>query len=204
MNQPTPFRRPGRAPTALRDRAIENLRYIRDTMEQAAAFTAVSGWGQVLVGASAVGAAWIASTRATVAGWVSTWVVEGLLAVGIAGVATVLKARSAGQEILSGPGKKFLLSFVPAILTGTLLTVHLLRAGLEASLPGTWLALYGSAIIAGGMFSVRIVPVMGSCFLALGGLALFAPTRFGDALLAVGFGGLHVLFGIVIARRHGG
>jgi hypothetical protein len=85
-----------------------------------------------------------------------------------------------------------------------MLTVVLWRGQMANALPGTWLLLYGTAVVAGGAFSVRIVPVMGMCFMLLGAAALYAPAAWGDYLMAAGFGGLHVIFGVIIARRHGG
>jgi hypothetical protein len=190
--------------TVLHHRALDNLAYIRETMERAASFTAVSGWGTVLIGATALAAAWIASTRATASAWLAVWTVEGALAVSIGGVSMVLKAREAAQPIRSGPGRKFVLSFVPAAAVGAFLTTFLVRAGVTDALPGVWLSLYGVAVIAGGMYSVRTVPVLGTCFVGLGGIALFAPAAWGDALMAAGFGCLHVIAGLIIARRHGG
>ena len=56
------------------------------------------------------------------------------------------------------------------------MTVVLYQAGLTYALPGMWLMLYGTAVIAGGAFSVEIVPVMGFCFMLAGVLALFTPS----------------------------
>jgi hypothetical protein len=84
-----------------------------------------------------------------------------------------------------------------------LLTAVLYRAGLPAFLPGVWLLLYGASVVSGGAASVRVVPLMGACFMACGALALFAP-GIGGAMLAVGFGGLHLAFGLVIAVKYGG
>ena len=191
-------------PPALHDRAMDNLRFIRETMERASSFTAVPGWGGVLMGASALGASFIASQQTSRNLWLATWVVEALLALVIGGWAMDRKARRAETPVLSGPGRKFALSYSPPILVGVLLTLVLLRAGLVSALPGMWLLLYGTGVVTGGAFSVKIVPVMGLCFMLLGAVALFAPAAWGNYLMAAGFGGLHIIFGIIIARRHGG
>ena len=116
----------------------------------------------------------------------------------------VRKARRGGTSVLSYSGRRFVLSFVPPLLVGALLTVALARGGLYPALPGTWLLLYGAGVVTGGAFSVRVVPIMGLCFMALGAAALFAAPAWGDGLMALGFGGLHLAFGAIIARRYGG
>lgn len=191
-------------PPALHDRAMDNLRFIRETMERASSFTAVPGWGGVVMGVTALIASFVAAGQTARNLWLATWTVEALLALVIGGWAMDRKARAAETPLLSGPGRKFALSYAPPILVGVLLTVVLFRAGMENTLPGMWLLLYGTAVVTGGAFSVKIVPVMGLCFMLLGTLALFAPAAWGNYLMAAGFGGLHVIFGIVIARRHGG
>jgi hypothetical protein len=189
---------------ALRAVAIEDLRYIRETMERSAAFTAVPGWGTVVVGATALGAAWWASRQVTLGAWCAVWFFEAALAIGIAFAFTVVKATRAGDTYWNGPARRFTVSFSVPLLAGAALTLAFLRAGESAWMPGAWLLLYGTAMIAGGAFSVRVVPLMGACFAVLGALALFAPQAWGNALLAAGFGGLHLVFGWIIARRHGG
>ncbi len=191
-------------PPALHDRAMDNLRFIRETMERASSFTAVSGWGEVTIGCTALIAAGIASAQPTVERWIWVWIAEAVLSFVIAGCAMVRKARAAGVPLLSGPGRKFVLSFAPAISVGALLTVALYRGGNADVLPGTWLAMYGTAVVAGGAFSVRSVIVMGVSFLALGACALFAPFAWRDISMGLGFGVFHIVFGTVIARRHGG
>jgi hypothetical protein len=116
----------------------------------------------------------------------------------------VLKARRGGTTVFSYSGRRFVLSYLPPLVVGALLTVVLVRAGLYSALPGTWLLLYGTGVVTGGAFSVRVVPIMGLCFMGLGGVALLAPPSWSEWLLALGFGGLHILFGIIIARRYGG
>lgn len=191
-------------PPALHARAMDNLAFIRSTMENAGAFTAVSGWGMVIVGFLAIAASFIAAAQPNAARWLDVW-----LALATAGIvvqlwAMLAKARAAGIPLLSGPGRKFVLAVSPPLLAGAVLTVVLHRAGLTAVLPGLWLLLYGAAVTAGGAFSVEIVPVMGVCFLAAGALALFTPLAWNDWILAIAFGGFHIAFGIPIARRYGG
>src|SRR5262245_40763613 len=186
------------------DKAIENLRFIRDTMERAGAFTAVPGWGGVGMGLTALVAAFIASRQPTVERWMLTWVAEGWLAFAIGGLAMVRKAAAGETPIGSKPGRRFVLAYTPPILVGGLLTVMLYRAGLTAMLPAVWLLLYGTAVVTGGALSVPVVPVMGACFMLLGGIAVFAPVSWGNLLMAIGFGGFHLGFGAWIARRYGG
>ena len=189
---------------ALHTRAMDNLRFIRETMERAGAFTAVPGWGGFGIGVSAVAATLIAARQASIEAWLVTWLMEGIFAVALGGWAMKRKADAAQVPLLSAPGRRFVLSFAPPLLVGALLTVVLYRAGLSAAIPGTWLLLYGTGVVTGGAFSVRVVPLMGMCFMVVGAVALFCPLAWGNALLGIGFGGLHVIFGIIIARRYGG
>jgi hypothetical protein len=183
---------------------MDNLRFIRQTMEEAVYFTAVSGVGEIAVGLTALAAAWLASRQATAGAWLITWLAEALIAALVTGGAVVWKARQARISLMSRPGRRFVLGLVPPLAAGALLTYALFVAGERALLPGLWLLLYGTAVVTGGAFSVRIVPVMGLGFMALGALALFAPAAWGNGFLGAGFGGLNLLFGLYIARRHGG
>ncbi|MDE3053073.1 MAG: hypothetical protein KGL38_13265 [Gemmatimonadota bacterium] len=185
-------------------RAMDNLRFIRETMERAGTFTAVSGWGEVIIGVTALIAAVVAAGRPTRLGWVAVWLVEAAVAGSVSAWATSRKARAAQGTVLSGPGRKLVLAFAPAMLVGAALTAACVARGLEDLLPAVWMMLYGAGVIAAGAYSVRIVPVMGAAFIAMGAAALIAPPAWGTALLMAGFGGLHVVFGMLIARRHGG
>jgi hypothetical protein len=183
---------------------MDDLSFIRRTMEHAAAFTAVPGWGGVAMGASALVAAAVAARGVTPNERLVPWLLAAVVALLIGGWAMVRKARRAGTTIFSYSGRPFVLSFLPPLPVGALLTAALARAGLHQALPGTWLLLYGTGVVTGGAFSIRVVPIMGACFVLLGVVALFGPPAWGNALLAAGFGGLHVVFGLLIARRYGG
>jgi hypothetical protein len=191
-------------PPALHERAMDNLRYIRETMERASSFTGISGWGQVAIGVTALGAAVLAALQPTVKSWLAVWIVEAMFSLLIAGWSMDRKARAAGMPLFSGPGRKVAFSLSPPLFAGALLTAVLYRAGLTNAIPGMWLLLYGTGVVTGGMFSVRVVPVMGLCFMTLGAAALFAPAFLANWFLALGFGILHITFGVIIARRYGG
>jgi hypothetical protein len=195
-----------RNPVPLHSQAFDHLQYIRRTMEGAASFTAVPGVGGVLMGASALIAGALAHTQAHAEPnrWLEIWMIEGLLALAIGLLFSYRKARRIQVELFSRPARKFMLAFAPSLAAGAVLTSALGRAGEVGLLPGCWLLLYGAGISAAGAFSVRIVPVMGTCFLFIGSAAIFSPPQWGDAWLAAGFGGLHIVFGILIARRYGG
>ena len=191
-------------PTDVSASPADDLRFIRDTMERSASFTAVPGWGQVILGATALAAATIAARQSNAAAWLKVWLFEAFLAALIAIISMHAKANRRGLPLFSGPGQKVALGLFPPLLAGALLTFVLVRAGMQSALAPTWLLLYGAGIITGGAYSVSIVPVMGLCFMVTGGAAIAAPAGWANWFLAAGFGGLHMVFGILIARRHGG
>jgi len=194
----------GARPEPIHVHAAESLRFIRDTMERAGAFTAVPGWGGVLMGASAILTAVVSGPPDGSIRWFTTWMVEAAAGFLIALVSTALKARRSGAPLTSPAAPHFALAFAPPLVAGIVLTAVFATMGLMARLPGCWLLLYGTAVATGGAFSVRVVPMMGLGFMGLGTLAFAAPAAWGHWLMAAGFGGLHIGFGLVIARRYGG
>jgi hypothetical protein len=191
-------------PPALHDRAMDNLKYIRETMERATAFTGISGWGQVAIGVTALGSSFIAAQQKSFTQWLAIWCAEALVALLIAGWSMDRKSRAVKMPMFSGPGRKVAFSLSPPLFAGGMLTVVLYRAGLTNAIPGLWLLLYGTGVVTGGMFSVSAVPIMGLCFMTLGAAAFLAPAAFANWFMAAGFGGLHIVFGVIIARRYGG
>ena len=198
-------RRPAPQPVPdARGSALEDLRFIRRTLEDSASFTAVPGWGMVGMAATAAAAAIVASFQTGFPLWMAVWLAEAIVALALAVWAMRRKARRARMALLSGPGRRFLLNFLPPMIVGALLTAALFYAGAWRQIPGVWLLLYGTSVVSGGAFSVRIVPVMGSCFMLAGALALLAPIAWANWIMLAGFCGLHLVFGFLIARRHGG
>ena len=183
---------------------MDNLEFIRETMESSGQFTALSGLGSMLLGGVGLTAAPIASSQPTPTRWLVVWLLAAALAIPLAGAAVVRKTRTVDVSLLSGHGRKFVLGFVPAMMVGALVTLALFREGLVYLLPGCWLLLYGLGLVTAGMFSVRIIPLMGCSFMLLGAGALLAAPAWGDALMAGGFGVVHLFYGVIIARRYGG
>ena len=188
----------------LHARAESNLRFIREKMEHASRFTGVPGWGGMLMGGVAIVAAIVASSRPDPQSWIVVWLVAAVVASLIGGWTMDHKARAAGTTMFVDKGRRFLLGLLPPMLAGALLTAALFVAGYYDPIPGLWLLMYGTACVTGGAFSIRLIPLMGICFVLVGVVALFVPLSLGNWLLAVGFGGLQLGFGFVIGRWHGG
>ncbi len=191
-------------PVDIRSRAIENLTYIRSTIESATAFTAVPGTGGIAMGLLAVLGGLVAARQTAVVGWVGVWIATAALAALVGFIAMRRKAACRGERVFGRVGRRFLLGLTPPIAAAALLTPFLVQSAAPPVVAASWMLLYGAGVIAGGMFSVRPVQIMGALFMALGGICLVSPVEWVNWLLALSFGGLHIGFGLVIARRYGG
>lgn len=200
-------------PPSVHGRAIDNLAFIRRAMESAAAFTHVSGGGMVLVGALTLVTSGVAfymcganpfRADASAKLWLVMWFAQAVLSALVSFYMIQRKARRADSELLSAPGRKMLLGFAPPMFVGGILTLAFARSGLYPLLPGAWLMLYGAGVATGGAYSVRVLPVMGAVFMLLGAIALFVPAAYAAHLMTLGFGGLHILFGLLVVKKHGG
>jgi len=185
-------------------RAAEHLRFIRDMMARSGSFTAVPGWGMIAMGATALPTAWVAGLQTAPGRWLAVWLLDAVLAACIGVIALLRKTRQSDVSLRSGPGRKYVLSLLPPMVAGLLLTIAAWQHDQTALLPALWLLLYGAGTITGGAYSVRAVPLMGIGFMALGTAALLVPFGWGNVLLAVGFGGLNIGFGLIIAKYYGG
>lgn len=191
-------------PINIGTRAIDNLKYIRETMERSTAFTAVPGYGGMLMGATAIVAAYVANRQIYLVDALTVWLAEAVLAFFIGLLAMWQKSKIGGQSLLSVPARKFALSFAPPLLAGVVVVLGLWRYGHYYEMAPVCIVSYGAAVACGGAFSARVVPVMGWCFIALGAVAFALPTNYGNLMMALSFGALHVVFGAIIARRYGG
>jgi hypothetical protein len=187
-------------PIGLDAHADATLRYIRASMEAASAVT-VPGSAGVTIGMVGILAAVAGSTPALRQEWLLVWLTAALLAAGAGGLIMARQAARQGFTLFGAPLRKLLLCLAPALFGGAILTwVHLAAGNLHA-IPGTWLLLYGCALVSASAPTARIVAVLGALFILLGLLAFAAPDRFLNPLLGIGFGGLHLLFGVLIGRQ---
>ena len=193
-------------PQAIHEHALDNLRYIRETMERAGSFTTIPGWGGVAIGATAVIASLFAARFAAADGatWARIWLAESVVAALIALVTMWRKGRRASVDFASKPARRFFVSYFAPITSAALLTLLLIRANLFAALPALWLLMYGASFVSSGAFSIRVIPIMGICFMILGAAAAFVALPIGNVLMGAGFGALHIIFGFIIARSYGG
>ena len=191
-------------PINIGDRAIDNLAFIRETMERSTHFTAVPGYGGMLMGVTAIAAAYIANGQIYPRDWLVTWIIEAFLAFAIGLLAMWQKSKIGGQSLLSVPARKFAMSFAPPLIVGVATVLGVGRYGDYYAMPAICMLCYGAAVVCGGAFSVRIVPIMGWCFIVLGVVTFALPANYGNAMMGASFGGLHIIFGAIIARRYGG
>ena len=183
---------------------MDDLRFIRDTMARAGQFSAIPGWGGVVMGVTAIVASAVAGPVARSPRWLTVWLIDAAVATVIALVAMARKARRSGSPLVAAPARRFAFAYVPPLTAGAVLTAVFAGNGLTARLPGCWLLLYGASATTAGALSVRVVPVMGVLFMALGVASFLAPAGWGNVFMAAGFGGLHIVCGAIIARQYGG
>jgi hypothetical protein len=193
-------------PASMRQRALDDLGFIRATMERTASYRAVPGWGGMRMGILALAATPFAISAPNSLRWFVVWAVAALVGASIGAFEMLRKARFEDVSLFTGAGSRFAKALAPGLITGGLLTIVLQKIGPLELLPAVWLLCYGTAVVGAGAHSIRAVRSMGLCFMLVGALALlgvvFAPDKrlAGDLCMALGFGVLHVVFGIVIAR----
>jgi hypothetical protein len=195
---------PENEPVNIGERAIDNLQFIRETMERSTHFTAVPGYGGMLMGVTAIVAAYIAHQQVYLRDWLVVWLTEASLAFAIGLLAMWQKSKFSGTSLFSVPAKKFAFGFTPPLICGIAITLGMWRFEHYEVMAPIWMLLYGAAVVTGGAFSVRVVPVMGWLFLAIGAVAFALPASYGNILMGASFGLLHIIFGAIIARRYGG
>ncbi len=157
-----------------------------------------------MMGVVGVAGAVLASTREQPSEWLQVWLLAAVIAAVIGVASIVMKARRVGEPVFGGAGRKFMLGILPAVFAASVLTLVMYQSGLHDTLPGLWLLMFGVAVTTAGFASIRLIPFMGLGFILLGVVAFLVPAAWGDVMMGIGFGGINIIFGIVIGLRHGG
>lgn len=190
-------------PISIETRALGTLAYIKRSIESSGSM-AVPGTAGVVMGCIGMLAAIAASTPHWAAHWAAIWMLGGATAFVSGGALMAREAAQSGHARYLGPVRKFLLCLCPALFAGAVLTGVLWRAGLTSLLPGTWLLLYGCAVLSASTVTIastmRLIGIMGALFVVLGCCAFVSPPKLHTALLGVGFGVLHIVFGLLVGR----
>jgi hypothetical protein len=189
---------------SLDQQAAESIAFIRHTMARSASFTAVPGKGGAAMGAIGAVVAGVASFQNEPGTWLGVWLVGAAVAVPVGLWAMLTKARTHAVPLWSPAGRRFAQGFLPAVVAAAIMTALLVHSEEFDLLPAVWLLLYGAGIMAGGSASIPLLAWTGAAFMGCGIAAGLSPAGWGDLWLGLGFGGAHIVFGFIIARKHGG
>lgn len=197
------------------DEARDHLRVIRQTMERSTQYSTLSGWSGILIGIVAIVGVYL--TRSMLGGQpvaIQTvrdaaprlgllWATALVLSVAIEFLYNKRRATRVGKRVVSRLGAHILLAALPAFLACGVLTAFFYEHNLLPYILGIWMLCYGLAICAVGLFSARPVTYLGSAFVVSGAITMLAPLTIHLYMMALTFGGFHIIYGIVMARRHG-
>ena len=190
-------------PVSIQTHALGTLDYIRTSIELSSSLV-VPGMAGVFMGCVGIAAAIAAMIPRWAAHWLAIWVFAGAVAFFLGGALMARQAAQSGHARYLGPVRKFLLCLCPALFAGAVLTLVLWRAGMERLVPGTWLLLYGCAVLSASTVTVartmRLICIMGALFATLGCFAFAMPAQSHSLILGAGFGVLHIAFGLLIGR----
>jgi len=195
------------APVSIDSRALGTLIYIRTSIESASSL-AVPGMAGIVMGSIGMFAAVLASIPAFSSRWLEIWLLAAVVALLLGGALMARQAAQHGQSRYLGPARKFLLCLCPALLSGAVLTFVMWQAGSTQLIPGTWLMLYGCAVLSASTVTaavtMRLIATLGALFVLLGLFAFQLPPGSHSIVLGAGFGVLHILFGILMGRASRG
>jgi hypothetical protein len=179
--------------------ATATLRYIRSSME-GAVLLAVPGSAGIVLGTMGLIATALCFVPTLRAYWVAIWLIAALLGAVVGSILLVRESSLRELRLVGTPLRKFALSLSPSLGAGLVMTaVHWFGGNLHA-IPGTWLLLYGCALVAASAATTRIIAALGALFILFGLAALLLSDDFQILVLGAGFGGLHIVFGLLIGR----
>lgn len=191
------------ASAAIESRALGTLAYIRASIESSSSMD-VPGMAGIVMGIIGALTALVVSLPSLASHWLAIWLAAAALALVLGGFLVARQVVRRGHSGYLGPTRKFLLCLLPSLLAGAVLTSVFGTVGATGFIPGTWLLLYGCAVLSASTVTTpaiaRLICIMGALFVALGTMAFALPAASHTAMLGLGFGGLHITFGVLIGR----
>lgn len=191
-----------------REDAVEQLRVIRSMMERATIFRALSGETALVGGAVALAVAWISEDGR---GWAwGRWWLGGLVLVLAFNAFQIFRMRVPGQRPFWGSGLRLALrGALPSLVAGGFLGLLFVRAGREQAAACMWIVHYGLALLAIREFAPKSMVWLGWAFVVFGVVMLAGATGLldvlagarmlnGSQLMAIAFGGFHLVYGGLI------
>jgi hypothetical protein len=193
----------GNTTVRLDSHAAATLRYIRSSME-GAVLLAVPGSAGIVLGTIGLLAMALCLAPGLSKYWLGIWLGAALIGA-VAGSILIVRESSLRDLRLAGtPLLKFALYLSPTLGAGLVMTaVHWYGGNLHA-IPGTWLLLYGCALVTASAATIRIIATLGALYILFGLAALLLADDLQIWILGAGFGGLHIVFGFLIRRMSHG
>jgi len=190
-------------PISIESRALGTIAYIRRSIDSSGSM-AVPGMAGVVMGVIGIAATVVASVPRGAAHWLQIWLIAAAAALLFGGATMARQAADNGHARYLGPLRKFLLCLCPALFAGAVLTGLLWNAHATHLIPGVWLSLYGCGVLSASTVTIartmRLISIMGVLFMLLGLLAFASPPQVHTAILGLGFGALHSIFGVLLGR----
>ena len=208
--------------TENKDESLEALKEIRSIMDRSARFISLSGWSGIWAGSMALAGAGIAYSwlrqpgysyrdipGAASGDYFDSFTIR-LLALGICVFAAALaggyfftsrKAKKQGFKLWNNASRQMLLHLFIPMFAGGAFTLFFIYYGLGLFIAPACLVFYGLALVSASSHTLSDIRYLGGLEVALGCACLLCP-GYGLYFLAVGFGVLHILYGVIMWNKY--
>jgi len=202
---------------------LKNLSEIRSLMESSTKFLSLSGLAGVFIGIIALCGAVVAYLYLSldifsdnyyihlsrgqvfnfgnVAFFVTDAIIVLILALTAGTIFTIRKAHKNGQAVWNAAVKKFLINLFIPLIAGGLFCLVLLYYHVIILIAPAMLVFYGISLVSASVFTFKVIRYLGYSEIILGLAACFF-VGYGLIFWAVGFGFLHIIYGIVMRIKY--
>jgi len=177
-------------------------------MERAGRYSHVSALSAAVAGALALAGAIVSkvlqvnyNVPARAAPLAAVWGAVLCLSILQAAAFHIAKCRRRGEPAWSHLTCQVVVAMLPALFVGAAITVYGFQTGQLDLLPPIWLLAYGSSLMGLGLYAGGRIQIVGALFMLLGAAGLWWWKEYGLRLMFAGFGGLHILLGVLLAWK---